>query len=784
MCLSFNRINFDKALFSMNFIVRIIIVLVVLSPSFSRAQNERHLDDLLDKYYSVADSRKIYIKTDKYLYKTEENVWITGLVLDRRTYKRTTDAVTVYLSLEDNTGENQIWIDLVSRDGYVKGKIKLPEDFEEGRYSLKARFDRQKAAVFQKEILVKKHVIPFFIVKADLQHKYYASGDMVNVKVSAKGYDNTPLKSASFSATAFNGASAIYDVRGKLGKDGNAHIGFRLPDNLLNDGLKLNISIKEKQATESIVIDIPFQDHAVQVDFYPEGKNLVHGVINRMSFKATDKYGSDFPFEGKVVTMEGVEISSIKSDRLGAGVFSYKPHANQPLKVIITSPYIVKNEFHLPPVNTTGATLVLAGEQGDSLQFRAFRNLMKSSNFNLAVIHRGRKQYFTPLLLTEQRIFAIPKNILRSGVNQITLFDSLMVPLSELLYYFPASIPSPASVAINENIYRLRQRVDVGINATNPLQMSLSVVDEFRLRRDGADQNISSHLLLDSELNGELIVDATQLESGNTINQLLRYQLYVNSWEDIFKASGKSIVYNTFSGNEASSSEGSLYHRKFSEGLVEYTNFDYDNYYAAINPFLQEQLPESPKHEPPYKEQLRSGVEVKKALYTIKPYNVLANNSIVFYGSQTSLLYPDGALIVIDGVRCGTNINTLDNLSPYNVEEIKVSTKPVDIMNYTALNSVGVIEIITKRGEKEEEVAPDEQEFTAPVYSEEESRRAIREKSDFRTTLQWIPFREIGEFPGNIEIYHSDVYNKITGVAEGIDEHGNPFTRTFRYISR
>src|SRR5690606_33581837 len=132
------------------------------------------------------------------------------------------------------------------------------------------------------------------------------------------GYDNRPLKSASFEAKVSNGANAILEFRGKLSKVGVADIGFVLPENLSDAGLQLKVSVKEKQATENIVMEIQYQDHAVGINFYPEGKNLVHGVINRMTFKAADKYGYGFPFEGKVVTMEGVEISTIKSDKDGS----------------------------------------------------------------------------------------------------------------------------------------------------------------------------------------------------------------------------------------------------------------------------------------------------------------------------------------------------------------------------------------------------------------------------------------------------------------------------------
>src|SRR5690606_14360171 len=146
----------------------------------SLAQGGQYLDDMLDRYYSTADNRKVYIQTDKYLYEANESVWITGLILDRRTHQKTSDAITVYLSLEKDNGDDQIWLDLHSRYGYLKGKIRRPDDFDEGAYFLRARFDRKKRPVFQKEIMVKKDVIPFFVVNGEFQHKYYGAAERVS----------------------------------------------------------------------------------------------------------------------------------------------------------------------------------------------------------------------------------------------------------------------------------------------------------------------------------------------------------------------------------------------------------------------------------------------------------------------------------------------------------------------------------------------------------------------------------------------------------------------------
>lgn len=769
----------------MNSIVKAFIITTFIFPGYCLAQqHESYIDSLLDKHYTSSAGKKVYIQTDKYLYKTGEKIWITGLVLDRRTHRKVAGRDTVQISLEHRTNNELISTGIFALDGQVKGGIKLPEDLEDGRYLFTAKLARKGTEVFQKEVLIKKQVIPSFIVEVIYPAKVYDDGDVVPLQVTARDFYNEPLKSAPFQVSAANGNYTVFELRGKLEKNGIANVNLNLPKNILEDGIKVKVAVQQKQANETVEVYIPVQADPVDLNFYPEGGNLVHGTINRMSFKATDRSGNDFPFEGKVITPEGVELMTINSDKRGEGTFSFKPHANQPLKVIITSPYVVAREFDFPAVNTIGVTMMLAGEEKDSLQFRLLKNLTRSQNFSVAVIHQGKKNYFRQLSMAVGGRFKLPRYYLKPGINQITLFDSVMVPLSEHLFYEPLKRDQSIKVSIDNDKYLLREKINVTIDGPQEeLFVTLKAVDEFRMDRAAVNQNIVSYLLVDSELDGQIIFDNEDLESPSIINHRLKYQSSINSWGDIFKTNGLNITYNTFTRNQATLSPYYLpCFRKSVNGMISCSNYDYNNYYAAINSALREKTGKPDEREPAYKEQLRNGVELRKVLYMIKPYQVM-NNSIVFLGHQTSLMAQDGALIVIDGARAGTNINTLDNISPFNVDRIEVSTLPVDISKYTALNSVGIVEIYTIKGKKPEPETIDEEEFSAPVYDQDESRKAIKSKTDLRTTLQWIPFKTM-KSPEEIAVYHSDLYSKVIGIVEGIDFQGNPFYRTFEYNSR
>jgi hypothetical protein len=57
----------------------------------------------------------------------------------------------------------------------------------------------------------------------------------------------------------------------------------------------------------------------------------------------------------------------------------------------------------------------------------------------------------------------------------------------------------------------------------------------------------------------------------------------------------------------------------------------------------------------------------------------------------------DGALIVVDGVKLGSDASILNTIPVSDIAHINVLTNPMEVQKYSAMNSVGVIEIIMKK---------------------------------------------------------------------------------------
>jgi hypothetical protein len=179
--------------------------------------------------------------------------------------------------------------------------------------------------------------------------------------------------------------------------------------------------------------------------------------------------------------------------------------------------------------------------------------------------------------------------------------------------------------------------------------------------------------------------------------------------------------------------------------------------------------------EPAYKKYLQTATSLLEVLKIIKPYR-LDGDKIIFPGGANSINAQDGALIVIDGQKMGTSASVLNSLSPHDVETINVSTSPVEIQRYTGLNSVGLIEIWTKRGERTEQVEllPAENIFDGDYRIPRDFWLIKSEKPQQQpTTMFWSPAVKMNpNGRSEFEVNAGPVLGKFIIQADLIDSNG------------
>jgi hypothetical protein len=234
-----------------------------------------------------------------------------------------------------------------------------------------------------------------------------------------------------------------------------------------------------------------------------------------------------------------------------------------------------------------------------------------------------------------------------------------------------------------------------------------------------------------------IIIDGKGLSQGSRV--------CVSVVDDI--ASPVKDVVNVLTGEE-------LFHSLYLEQGAGFTNYLRKNKSKLVASGV---IPSAEGSSNRVKEQLQMGIPILVVLRSVKPYTQMGG--MIMFRGNNSMQYEKGALFVIDGVEKGYRTEVLDQYSPYDIENIKVSLETSDILKYSADGAGGIIFIITKDASK----ASSEKSRAAPRYS---------------PTLYWNP--GISLQPGNpvqIQLPKSAIHTLWRIEVRGITAEGHPINQ-------
>jgi hypothetical protein len=244
------------------------------------------------------------------------------------------------------------------------------------------------------------------------------------------------------------------------------------------------------------------------LQFFPEGGDLVNGIPSNVGFKANSTDGKGLNIKGVVINQQNDTVAKFQSLKFGIGRFVFTPLANQTYKAIAISE---KGEVlikELPKTKPNGyATMLTVNE--NNMTVTVGTNVGNTKVY--LVVHSGKTISITQAaeLLNGKASFQFSKERLSDGINYLTLFNEKGLPVSERLF-FKKPIKKLNLEAYSDYVqYNSRKRVTVNISAKNEKQepqltdISISVhrLDSLQALNEN---NISSYLLLQSELKGNI----------------------------------------------------------------------------------------------------------------------------------------------------------------------------------------------------------------------------------------------------------------------------------------
>ncbi len=465
-------------------------------------------------YHKAIPQEKIYIQIDKPIYKPGEAIWGTIYVRDANTLKESKTSKVVYAELVNPKGQVEKKLTLELIEGKAALLFELPENQTGGIFTLKAYTNWMKnfgdQGVFSKQLIIQHVMSPELILKMEFERKAYGPGDTVTAKFEAKDLLNNGIMDSEVSYKVnLNGVEYI-SQKTMTDSEGKASIRFQLPADLQsNDGL-LNAIITAKGRSESIARSIPIVLNQVDLQFLPEGGELVENMESKIAFKALNEFGKPADIEGALYDEQNHEILKFKSFHQGMGCFYFKPLPGKSYTARISRPTKVNQTYMLPKALQNGSVMRV-----DTLMDQKIRIQVQSTTSQklyLVAQQRGNVFFGTDFQSSNGiNTFEIPVDTLQAGIVQISLMDEGMKEIAERLLFVNSHKKVYLTLQTDKKQYQPHEKVALTVQARDEKQQpvafdfSLSVANERDYNNaDDKQDNILSSLLMSSDLKGKI----------------------------------------------------------------------------------------------------------------------------------------------------------------------------------------------------------------------------------------------------------------------------------------
>jgi hypothetical protein len=275
----------------------------------------------------------------------------------------------------------------------------------------------------------------------------------------------------------------------------------------------------------------------IDVQFFPEGGDLVVGIRSKVAFKSVDSSGKGRHIQGAVRNSRGDTVALLNPLRFGMGHFYLQPEEGMAYTAIVqTTGGTPALTVALPAVAQRGYGMLVEEGQSGELSIQA------ASTFNDQRLHlfvHTRQQVKVVASETIQNgkaVFKINSQQLGEGISHITLFNQNRQPVAERLWFVHPKNSLRIEAEADKAVYASREKVEIRLSThgksgeflASDLSMAVYRIDSLQQEDK---ENILSNLWLTSDLVGHIETPLYYFENtGPLVKEALDNLLLTQGW--------------------------------------------------------------------------------------------------------------------------------------------------------------------------------------------------------------------------------------------------------------
>lgn len=503
-----------------------VVILAVISSHFSAfsQQDTTTLKNIIAKTNKLPEMypvEKVYLHFDKPYYSVVDTIWFKAYLTSDQNLPSQLSKI-LYVDVMNSQDSLVASLKFPVTKSAAYGNLPLdPVQFKQGNYHLRAY--TQWMLNFDQDYFFSKNIVIGQAVDKELQtHFTYTtdnknSDQLINARIQYKNADKIAYANKTVNWKVISSYEEVAKGKGTTDQNGFLNISFtpKKGQTIKVGNLNTEITLADKQ-TLNASFELRPSTAAHDIQFFPEGGELIQGVPTQIAFKAINNKGLGIDLNGVIIDQDGTQITTFSSTHLGMGTFYMNSDLNKTYTALINFKDGTKKSVALPKAVPTGITLQTINNNPEHINLKIVANDTYFSQHQEKVVYlvaqnAGVVYYAAQTALKNQVTSAkIPKNKFPSGIIQITLFDAGGAPVSERLVFI--SHPEALTLTAKTDLatYKPRQKVKMTVTAKNATafadgDFSLAVIDETKVPANEDElTTIYSALLLSADLKGYL----------------------------------------------------------------------------------------------------------------------------------------------------------------------------------------------------------------------------------------------------------------------------------------
>ncbi len=518
----------------MNTYLKHILVLLIFSVYFlgfsgnalAQGSTKDSLTSIITSINSFTEKHsieKLYLQTDKPNYSAGDTLWFKAYLFEASYLKPSEKSGVLYVEIanDSNIVMKRI-ITPVSR-GRSVGQITLNElEMPVGGYVLRAYTTWMRnfgdTHVFKKPFYIGNAKANDWLVNYTARVVRREGKDNMQLGIKLRQVDQSAIGLRELQIRLADDKRTWNRSNVETSTDGLLDLNVDLPEQLNTKRLNLFIRDQRKSAPKRTLL-VPLtvnQPDRIDLQFMPEGGDLVAGILSRIAFKALNEDGTSAEVSGKIYSSKLLEVCPFDSSHKGMGSFDFRPEPRESYFAKMDLPGGKQKTYALPLVKITGISLRVDNpfvSDSCEITIRATPEVVAASKtYFLIGQARGVICFGSSFTLRQSVLkFKIPTSLFPTGIARFTLAGRDKIALSERIVFIEHADDLKISAILTKPCYSPRDSVSLQIKVSdkdgNPVHGSFSVAitDDNQVKTDSlSDYSILNQILLASDLKGTI----------------------------------------------------------------------------------------------------------------------------------------------------------------------------------------------------------------------------------------------------------------------------------------